>query len=289
LDPPVEYEARLRVWNPGVGQVEVGLLRWDGMVRYTVETPSGPAHTAVGLGRKARYGGMPPGSGPARTVQAFAQPIAEDIDLLVANYTITREAGPSIAGCDTVVLTISPKRVGNVRRVVWVDEVTGVQLKVEDYNYRGDVVQRREVVSISYAPVLRPETKASAEAALAGAGAVPHPMSRHTVQEASKELRFNLVVPTWIPEGYHLVDTRTPRPPMGDMGPDVRVNMAHLVFHDGLGVISLYESPVPWWARRSRPPVAGPVIEWEHAGTRFVLVGDVDPQWLVRMAQSTMN
>ncbi|MEA4884794.1 MAG: hypothetical protein VB144_14270 [Clostridia bacterium] len=60
-----------------------------------------------------------------------------------------------------------------------------------------------------------------------------------------------------------------------------------MAFYDGLGVISLYERAVPWWARRASAPQAGPAIEWERNGMRFVLVGDVDPKLLLKMAQST--
>ena len=62
--------------------------------------------------------------------------------------------------------------------------------------------------------------------------------------------------------------------------------VAQLVYSDGLGVITLYQRRVPWWARRTSAPRAGHAIEWERHGMRYLLVGDVDPQLLLKMAQS---
>ncbi len=62
--------------------------------------------------------------------------------------------------------------------------------------------------------------------------------------------------------------------------------VAQLVYYDGLGMISLYERSVPWWAASTLEPEAGNVIEWETCGIRYVLAGDIDPGLLLKMARS---
>jgi len=103
-----------------------------------------------------------------------------------------------------------------------------------------------------------------------------------------------VTLPAWVPEGYRLVALRPAQgildreePGPGRLRLMARMtSVAQLIYSDGLGAITFYQRPVPWWARRASAPRVGHAIEWERNGIRYVLVGDVDPQLLLKMARS---
>lgn len=246
--------------------------------------PSGPS----GPGGPDLDTGAPIGPPPLQALSLLAEPLGHDLALLSANYVFSSAAGEAVAGRDTVEVWVSPKWPGNVSRTVWVDCQTGAALRIEDRDYTGDVIWLWEVEQISYAAPRR-EMLEAARAALSSAEAVPCSVARIPLGEVSAKAGFQVRLPAWTPEGYRLVAVRPARV-FG--GPGRRGPMAparpvvQLVYSDGLGAISLYERKVPWFARLASLPRRGRSIEWERGGIRYVLVGDVDPELLLKMARS---
>ncbi len=252
--------------------------------------PGGPG----GLGAPGGSGGPDSGSWaptagpPLQALSLLAEPLSCDLALLSANYVFSSATGEPIAGRETVEVRVSPKWPGNVGRTVWADHDTGAALRIEDRDYCGDLIWLWEVEQISYAAP-RPQMLEAARAALSSVEAVPCAAENMPLGEVSTRAGFQVALPSWVPEGYRLVAVRPARVfgglgqrrPMAPAGPVVQ-----LVYSDGLGAISLYERKVPWFARRASLPRPGRSIEWERGGARYVLVGDIDPELLLKMARS---
>lgn len=303
-----DYEARVRMWNPSTAEVWVDAARADGITVYSVRASGYIASVALANGMRVFYrtalnaassgstGDMTrfPAAGPRmQALASLAEPLHYDSTLLLENYTFMAGQGTSVAGRETIELRVIPKWPGNVRRTVWADLHTGTALRVEDRNYRGDLIWLWEVERISFEPPHRQIVQA-AHAALSSDETMPCTGPSMSLGEVSREAGFRVALPAWTPEGYRLVALR-PAQALSDQeepGPGRlrlmarMVPVAQLIYSDGLGAITFYQRRVPWWARRASAPRVGHAIEWERNGIRYVLVGDVDPQLLLKMARS---
>jgi len=307
MAPQCDYKARVRMWNPSTGEVWVDAIRMGDIMIHSMPVPGHLVCVAVGYGMQAFYttpttpvgeapaGQLSAGMGPvpvaAPRMQALAllaEPLGCDLALLSENYAFSLAPGATVAGRETVEVRVAPKRPGNVRRTVWVDCAVGAALRIEDRDYRGSLIWLWEVDLISFA-AHDPRMMEAARAALSSPAALPCAVQRMPLDEVSARAGFRVTLPAWAPEGYQLVAVRPARVP-GAPGQRGKVSsvagVVQLVYSDGLGAISLYERKAPWWARRASPPRLGQSIEWEHGGIRYVLVGDVDPELLLKMARS---
>jgi negative regulator of sigma E activity len=296
------------MWNPSTAEVWVDAARADGITVYSMCASGYIASLALADGMRVFYGtplngtssGSPadmtrfPAAGPRiQALASLAGPLRYDSALMSENYTFTACQGASVAGRDTIELRIDPKWPGNVRRTVWVDFYAGTALRVEDRNYRGDLIWLWEVERIAFGPPRR-QIMQAARAALSSDEAVPYSEPSMSLGEISRAAGFRVTLPAWVPEGYRLVALRPAQgildreePGPGRLRLMARMtSVAQLIYSDGLGAITFYQRPVPWWARRASAPRVGHAIEWERNGIRYVLVGDVDPQLLLKMARS---
>jgi negative regulator of sigma E activity len=296
------------MWNPSTAEVWVDAARADGIIVYSMRASGCIANVALADGMRVFYrtplnasssGSVVDTTYPlagGQRVQALAslaEPLHYDSALLSENYTFSANQGISVAGRDTIEVRVEPKWPGNVRRTVWADLHTGTALRVEDRNYRGDLIWRWEVERISFEPP-QWQIVQSARVALSSDEALPCAGPNMSLGEVSRVAGFGVTLPAWAPEGYRLVALR-PAQAIGDPdepGPGKLRMMARiapvaqLIYSDGLGTITFYQRRVPWWARRASAPRAGHAIEWERNGIRYLLVGDVDPQLLLKMARS---
>lgn len=308
MAPTIDYEARARMWNPSTAEVRVDVARAEGISIYSMRTSGYIVSVASANGMQVFYRSpldatsswqaaemirIPAAASRMQALEALAAPLHYDSGLLSENYTFSANPGASIAGRDTVELRISPKWPGNVRRTVWADLHTGTALRVEDRNFRGELIWLWEVERITFSPPEGPMVQA-AHAALSSGKASPYTGASMSLGEVSKAAGFRVALPTWVPEGYRLVALRPAQlsddpqePGLGRLRRMARVApVAQLIYSDGLGMITIYQRQVPWWARRASAPRVGHAIEWERNGIRYVLVGDVDPQLLLKMARS---
>lgn len=310
MAPTYDYEARIRMWNPSTVEVWVDAARADGIAVYSIRGSGYIASVALADGMRAFYrtslnaassgsGSVagtifpPVGAPRMQALASLSEPLHYDSALLSENYTFAASRGAVVAGRETIELRIEPKWPGNVRRTVWADLHTGTALRVEDRNYRGDLIWLWEVERISFEPPQRYAVQA-ARAALSSNGALLCAEPSMSLGEVSRAAGFGVALPAWVPEGYRLVALR-PAQAIGD--PDEpghgrlrlmarTAPVAQLIYSDGLGTITFYQRRVPWWARRASAPRVGHAIEWERSGIRFLLVGDVDPELLLKMARS---
>ena len=308
MAPTCDYEARIKTWNPSTAEVWVDAARADGITVYSIRASGYITSVALADGMRVFYRtplnaassgsaadtiSPPLGAPRMQALASLAEPLHYDSALLSGNYTFVAGRGASVAGRETIELRIEPKWPGNVRRTVWADLHTGTALRVEDRNYRGDLIWLWEVERISFESSHRNVVQA-ARAALSSDRALPCIGPSMSFGEVSRMAGFVVALPAWVPEGYRLVALR-PAQAMGD--PDEpghgrlrlmarTAPVAQLIYSDGLGTITFYQRRVPWWARRASAPRVGHAIEWERSGIRFLLVGDVDPELLLKMARS---
>jgi len=293
MAPTSDYEARVRMWNPSTAEVWVDAARANGITVYSIRASGHIASVALSNGMRVFYRTpltatasasaadmtLSPAVGPRmQALASLAEPLHYDSTLLSENYTFVAGRGTSVAGRETIELRVVPKWPGNVRRTVWADLHAGTALRVEDRNYRGDLIWLWEVERISFEPPPQQIVQA-ARAAISSNEAAPCSEPSMSLGEISKAAGFGVALPAWVPEGYRLVSLRPAQ--MARSAP-----VAQLIYSDGLGTITFYQRRVPWWARRASPPRVGHAIEWERNGIRYVLVGDVDPLLLLKMARS---
>lgn len=269
--PVVNYDGIVRI-TVGETVKDIGVRQLEGITRYSVDTPDGKI-TILRQGTKvAGTGPITPG-----TMRAFSISLWEDVDLLSQNYQVKVVGTETVLGRKAYRLEVLPDRRGNPSQTLWVDAETRLRLKREDYDYRGNLVQRQEFVRLVFIKSADAREVESWRATLAQPTEHPGPPPFLDVDEASKKAGFTLLAPSYLPEGYEFIGVRLPRREQGS---------AHLIFSDGLGYISLFEKSVPWWARRSSRPTPGSTIEWEQGGVHMVLVGDVAPDELYQVATS---
>jgi hypothetical protein len=218
----------------------------------------------------------------------------DKLDMAKANYTLRFVGRDKIAERFCLVLQLEPKAKGNAVRKVWVHPPTRLPLKVERYSPDGQLEIRiafTEVKINEPLPLLILEPSVPSDW---GVESLP-PFQRHRVDisRAREVLGFEPILPSWLPQGYILEGIFA----LGDQ----RWKMAHIVYTDGIGVISVFQ--------HSAPPKRKPPIERPHQGKPFgafpiqrmfpqrtvirdignlrvVLVSEVTREWLERMVNS---
>lgn len=260
LHPVTPYFATLRVDMPtGTAHLEELSTGAGVFVRSPEAWPMMGEHGMMG---------RPAGQIFRRDEEALSSP-----ELLRKNYTVKLRDGETALGRPTYRLELLPKWSGAIRRTVLLDRDTLVTLRVEDWDHADALVQRQEVTQIDFNPDTRLFTVESPRAA---SGQADRYVS---LGEAAEVLGFRPAQPKYLPPGFSLYGVRlSPAHP----------GVAHLVFTDGLTIISLFERAVPWWARLggalSRQSEHG--YSLSRGGLAHYLVGDVPPVELQRMLES---
>lgn len=286
LWPKAAFEGLLRVTGRELA-LQVEVRRLDGMTGYFFRDGAGmPTEIVRGDGRMIVKGGP---AGVFGGGMPFFLDLIDTTDLIQQNYSVSLAGRDVVGGRPAQRIEITPRKAGRPYRVVWIDEATGIQLRREDYRYDGSLIERRELVSVSV-----PAAASGAEARrwknmlrnpgpsgflLVNPRMIAAPMAGGS-QMKMPGLPGMQLLPAHVPEGYCFVGERAPV--------QLRGGVRHLVWTDGIGVISVFERPVPWWARRGQPPTqrADGGVEWETGGVWFLLIGDAAPDELLEMAAS---
>jgi outer membrane lipoprotein-sorting protein len=242
--------------------------------------------------------------------QAMALPrpmLAIDRELAERNYVGRIVGEGQVAGRSVWVIDISPRRREGVVQRLWIDRGTGFALKRERYNIDGKLTAGTEYLEVRFGARVAPEVfrvpPGWQRMGPDGRG------RRLTVAELSREARFAVRPPRYVPAGYELTGGYLNR------GGRWEFEMAELRYTDGLRVMSVFErahrgEPQPRGGRgrgrggppgRGRGPGFGPpgpqqmtlVDRGSHKALRYfgrefvlVVVGDLTPEELVRVARS---
>ncbi len=226
---------------------------------------------------------------PSLNSRSMQQERQNNLNLLAANYTISRQRDEFILGRPSYVISVMPKSPGNPRLDIWIDKKTYFPLKKQRYNAEGKLI-----VSSSFIPfdlrkeVFRERVYQSVRRIRGKRKAVLSPRS-YTLDEVGRMVKYHLGVPEYLPRGYILrgVD-------LLDEG-----KTAKLTYTDGLGVICLFQRPRVNIKMRSfeklrfgnlegklRAREDEKTLVWNKSGVTFILMGDILKKELGRIAES---
>lgn len=217
----------------------------------------------------------------------------EELERLGENYDASLGTGPVVAGRPTWLLELRPRSDRHARRRLWVDREHALVLKSETYRPDG-----------SLAAVMRFEKVSFGREVPASAFRLEVPKGVKTVRRAEpdylalEEARgasgMEARVPAWLPPGYVFESL--------DVLPHGNKSVLHYRFSDGVDVLSLFQCPprvrlgfgdhprrrVKVGAGRGTASWSheGSVLGWGSGGQRFILVGPLPQETLVKVAES---
>ncbi len=196
-------------------------------------------------------------------------------ELILKNYKIKLEGIEQVGNKEAYHILLSPVYEGNLKEELWIDKETYIQLKSSIYNWNGEFLKGKEIISFTVykdnPPILNEMKKILKE------NAKKLTPWYDSYEEAEEKLGIKFLRPTWIPPGFKLV---------GIHASNRFKDTIHIVYTNGIGYISLYEKKVPIWARRKKGPHRGPHPNWERKGIRLLLIGDINEELLYKMANS---
>lgn len=236
----------------------------------------------------------------------------DKLDMAKRNYTLQLATQDRIEGKFCLVLQISPKVKGNPIRKIWIHPPTRLPLQVERYSPEGKLEVR---ITLSEVKINEPLPLLVFDPTIPSDWTVErHSFRRQKVDvdKAREVFGFEPVLPVWVPPGYLLEGIFS----LGDQN----WKMAHIVYTDGMSVISVFQHPAPPKRRPPRvlPPFPKPqgppfkpspeqpthgsppkgvappaqrmfpqrLVVREIGNLMVVLVSDVTQDWLERMADS---
>ncbi|GBC97851.1 hypothetical protein HRbin17_00346 [bacterium HR17] len=222
---------------------------------------------------------------------------SDKLDLAQRNYTLRILKRESVAGLPCLVLELIPKFRGNPIRRLWVHPPTRLPLQLERYSPDGKLEIRVAFTDIKInqpLPLLIFDTSLPSDWQQVDA-----PVRRSPLPLANAEavLGFPLLMPAWVPPGYVLDGAFVIQ--------DRRWKVAHILYTDGISVISVFEHPAPSREQRFGPPKRRhggeapppPAMrmfpqQWlrrEIGQLQVVLVAETTREWLERMADSLQD
>ncbi len=209
---------------------------------------------------------------------------SDKLDLAQRNYTLQVIGRDRISGLFCLILDLTPKTKGNPARKIWVHPPTRLPVKVERYAPDGALEMRVEFTEAQInqpLPVMVFDTTVPSDWET-----IELPLHRQPLVPADAErvLGFPLLLPGWLPPGYIHEGTFAIQ--------NRRWKIAHLIYTDGIGVISVFQHPFI----KDRPPShqTSPVhrmflqrkVLRDIGNVRVVLLSDVAREWLEKMADS---
>ncbi|MCX7643033.1 MAG: hypothetical protein N2116_04405 [Armatimonadetes bacterium] len=168
----------------------------------------------------------------------------DKLDMAKSNYTLRLVGRDRISGHFCLVLLMEPKAKGNAIRKIWIHPPTRLPLQVERYSTDGQLEIR---VTLTEAKINEPLPVMILDPSVPPDWTVqtlPLRRKRVDLRQADEILGFTPLLPTWLPPGYMLEGIFA----LGER----RWKIAHIVYTDGIGVISIFQHPAP---PKRKPPV----------------------------------
>ena len=202
----------------------------------------------------------------------------ENLELLLTNYTVSRQSDEFILGRPSYVISLIPRYPGNPRLDIWVDKETYLSLKKERYNAEGNLITSSSFVPLDLRKGPLGESVDRSIQRMLGKESSPASPLFYTLQEIGEIVKFRLEVPEYLPPGYIL---------QGASLVDERIAVK-LTYTDGLGVICFFVRPranikMENFQRlrfgssegRIREREDEKTLVWDKNGITFVLMGDM--------------
>ncbi len=168
---------------------------------------------------------------------------------------------------------------GHPVRKLWVDREKFVQLKMQRFDLRGNVIYSAYFTTINYRPRFAPGLFVFTPPPNCRIVRMPDELPRMTLDEAQRQVGFKAKLPGYLPEGFELERSRVAVPRM----------KKHLVlwlpFSNGVDRFSLFQGPRALQIRHGQSERG----EWWVAGEFcFVLTGSL-PAEEVRKIKASMQ
>jgi outer membrane lipoprotein-sorting protein len=218
-----------------------------------------------------------------------------DVPRVESNYSV--EIGPraSVAGRQTVSLSLVSRHTGEVVQRLWVDGQTDLILRRETYTSQGSVASKSSFDSIRIG-VDQPQALFDLTVP-SGMTLVDSPnFGKSTTDTASlvRGLNFTFAAPKYLPDGFALE--------RGSVESHQGVNTVEFVYGDGLRMFSLFENAsgrLPRFDRASPKPIsigtaegqyadlAGQtLVSWNAGGLNLTIVGDLSSKEIATIGAS---
>lgn len=215
--------------------------------------------------------------------------------LLARNFRLKVLRHERVAGRSTYVVDVQPLHAGRPSQRFWMDEATGLPLRVERRTPRGALLSKSEFRTIHVPAELPPDAFEFAVPTRARVGSsVQMIATGSTLAEIKTPTPFPVKMPTYLPAGFEVVTVH--------LFENRGIRSIHWRLSDGLDTLSLFQTDREH--RAQRPPGAhavaiasaegfvvgqGPhrMVCWDTPEGAFSLVGDLTEQELTRIAAST--
>lgn len=194
---------------------------------------------------------------------------------------VTSTGNDSVAGRTCKRIDVRPRgSTASIVRRFWVDDETGVQLGIEQYDARGRKDSSTFFTQIDLSSALPrdafapPKTPANVIVQSPTVG-TPVP----TIAAAQQMVDFALKIPAYVPPGFRFQSA--------GVSSFERRHLAVLRYVNGINVLSVFETPAPkqHGNEHCRQPRKGVLVGWK-SDLRIILVGNLDKDELQRVIDS---
>ena len=189
-----------------------------------------------------------------------------------------------IAGQNAAIVEIRPVKGGAAFKRVWLDQNTGVRLKMEDVNSQGNVISTSYFNSINYSPNFDPKDfKPEALPSVPHEPLLPRSKPLGSVQDAQTQAGFNVREPAVKP-GFHLSGAWV----VNGSGTSHAVILRYT---DGVNTFALFQQPIPLRFRKDEDHIkklntrAG-IAHWQTEDQIFTLIGNLRRETVEGIYQS---
>lgn len=254
---PMEAVVRTTFWKPGKEghgkTMRFRLIQDKGTVR--IEPLEGGPRLEARHGKLEGHA-MGPMPLPPRL------PDTLELDLARRNYLAAFEPNDSISGRRCEVIRLKPRNPGGNGRRLWIDPVTGLALRRDQYNERGELLRSSTMESVQHLGAHAPagENPPPPDAPPPGRpeSCVPDPKPLSS-EEAARWLGFEPPKAAWIPDGYVAAGTLSHSCPQG--GHAVRMSWS-----DGLSSFSVFVQPKDCLRppKHQKPSILQRIGGWLH-------------------------
>ena len=247
--------------------------------------------------RKDRKPGRRPFSPPPPMNEMDELPI-KNARVLLQNYNVLILYGGHVARRNTYLLEIEPKIYGKPSRKVWVDTITSVPLKMEHYDYQrklrwiftyNDINFNPKINDAVFRPQVPPPPRKDNSERRQHNELWNSDKGKLDINTIRKTIQMDIVAPEQLPDGFSLQSINLMR--FDDH------KSVHLIYSDGLMVLSVFQSPSGDEDRRNEQQrehiniwkinVKGVELEvisdgnmliprWKHGDINLTLIGELD-------------
>ena len=126
----------------------------------------------------------------------------KDLNLILANYTISQSADEYIAGREAYVISLIHQQPDSPGLKRWIDKETFLSLKQERYNSEGELTSSSQFVEIHFGKkTSQEELNGMPESGESGKLLSPHEVISD-IEELKERSKFPLSFPRYLPSGY---------------------------------------------------------------------------------------